>query len=76
MDSKRENILAPDEIVTEIQVSYPKPGSAGFYYKMRERQAWDHAIVSIATLVTRRAAKPARTRALCSAELPRFHGGR
>ncbi len=54
VDFKRENILAPDEIVTEIQVSYPKTGSAGFYYKMRERQAWDHAIVSIATIVPRR----------------------
>ncbi|MGH7846296.1 MAG: FAD binding domain-containing protein [Candidatus Binatia bacterium] len=54
VDFKRENILAPDEIVTEIQVPYPKVGSKGFYHKVRERQAWDHAIVSVATVVQRR----------------------
>jgi xanthine dehydrogenase YagS FAD-binding subunit len=47
----RENILGPAEIVTEIQVPSPKTGSKGFYHKVRERQAWDHAIVSVATVV-------------------------
>jgi xanthine dehydrogenase YagS FAD-binding subunit len=54
VDFKRENILAPEEIVTEIQVPYPKTGARGFYHKVRERQAWDHAIVNVATVVTRR----------------------
>jgi xanthine dehydrogenase YagS FAD-binding subunit len=48
---RRENILGPAEIVTEIQVPLPKAGSKGFYHKVRERQAWDHAIVSVATVV-------------------------
>jgi xanthine dehydrogenase YagS FAD-binding subunit len=48
---RRENILGPAEIVTEIQVPAPKAGSKGFYHKVRERQAWDHAIVSVATVV-------------------------
>lgn len=51
VDYSRENILKPDEIVTEIQVPYPKPGSKGFYHKVRERLAWDHAIVAVATVV-------------------------
>ena len=51
IDYRHENILKPDEIVTEIQVPYPKPGSRGFYHKVRERLAWDHAIVSVATVV-------------------------
>lgn len=51
VDYKRENILGPAEIVTEIQVPYPKAGSRGFYHKVRERQAWDHAIVSVSTVV-------------------------
>ena len=51
VDFKRENILKPDEIVTEIYVPYPKSGSKGFYHKVRERLAWDHAIVSVATVV-------------------------
>src|SRR5499426_1242715 len=51
VDFKRENILKPDEIVTEIYAPYPKSGSKGFYHKVRERLAWDHAIVSVATVV-------------------------
>lgn len=51
VDYSRENILKPDEIVTEIQVPYPKSGSKGFYHKVRERLAWDHAIVAVATVV-------------------------
>jgi xanthine dehydrogenase YagS FAD-binding subunit len=51
VNHRRENILGPAEIVTEIQVPLPKAGSKGFYHKVRERQAWDHAIVSVATVV-------------------------
>jgi xanthine dehydrogenase YagS FAD-binding subunit len=51
VDFKRENILNPAEIVTEIYVPYPKSGSNGFYHKVRERLAWDHAIVAVATIV-------------------------
>jgi xanthine dehydrogenase YagS FAD-binding subunit len=51
VDFKRENILKLSEIVTEIVVPYPKSGSKGYYHKVRERLAWDHAIVSVATVV-------------------------
>jgi xanthine dehydrogenase YagS FAD-binding subunit len=51
VDFKRENILKPAEILTEIFVPYPKSGSKGYYYKVRERLAWDHAIVSVAAVV-------------------------
>jgi xanthine dehydrogenase YagS FAD-binding subunit len=51
VDYKRENVLKPGEIVTEFFVPTPKPGTKGYYHKVRERQAWDHAIVSIATIV-------------------------
>jgi xanthine dehydrogenase YagS FAD-binding subunit len=51
VDVKRENILKPGEIVTEIYLPQPKTGTKGFYHKVRERQAWDHAIVSVATVV-------------------------
>jgi xanthine dehydrogenase YagS FAD-binding subunit len=51
VDFRRENILQPGEIVTEIFVPQPKAGSKGYYQKIRERQAWDHAIVSVATVV-------------------------
>lgn len=51
VDYKRENILQPGEILTEVQIPHPEPGSKGFYHKVRERQAWDHAIVSVSTVV-------------------------
>ena len=51
VDYRRENILNPGEIVTEIYVPMPKSGSKGFFHKMRERLAWDHAIVAVATVV-------------------------
>lgn len=51
VDYKRENILSPGEIVTEIYVPTPKAGNKGFYHKVRERLAWDHAIVTVATTV-------------------------
>jgi xanthine dehydrogenase YagS FAD-binding subunit len=51
VDFTRENILRPGEIVTEIFIPQPRAGSKGFYHKVRERQAWDHAIVSVATVV-------------------------
>ncbi|MGH7773351.1 MAG: FAD binding domain-containing protein [Candidatus Binatia bacterium] len=51
VDYKRENILGPADIVTEIQLPHLKSGSKGFYHKVRERQAWDHAIVSVSTVV-------------------------
>jgi xanthine dehydrogenase YagS FAD-binding subunit len=51
VDYQRENILNPGEIVTEVYVPTAKAGSKGFYHKVRERLAWDHAIVSVATVV-------------------------
>jgi len=51
VDYKRENVLGPGEIVTEIFVPIPKPGRKGFYHKVRERLAWDHAIVAVATII-------------------------
>ncbi len=51
VDYKRENILNPGEIVTEIFVPTPKAGSKGFHHKVRERLAWDHAIVAVDTIV-------------------------
>jgi xanthine dehydrogenase YagS FAD-binding subunit len=51
VDFRRENILNPGEIVTEVFVPMPQAGSKGFHHKMRERLAWDHAIVAVDTIV-------------------------
>ncbi len=48
----RENVLQPDEIVTEVLL--PKPsGFLSSYRKIRERGAWDFALVSVALAVRR-----------------------
>lgn len=51
VDFRRENVLKPGEIVTEVFIPYPKSGTKGYYHKVRERLAWDHAIVSVAAVV-------------------------
>jgi CO/xanthine dehydrogenase FAD-binding subunit len=44
--------MKPDEILTEIQVPIPPPGSAGFYLKFSPRKAMDLALVGVAALIT------------------------
>jgi xanthine dehydrogenase YagS FAD-binding subunit len=50
-DKSRENILEPEEILTEIMVPYPGEGSQGIYLKARERSCWDFALASVALLL-------------------------
>ena len=48
---ERENILQPGEIVTEIQIpDLPGEPRSG-YMKLKERGAWDFALVSVAAVV-------------------------
>jgi len=44
----RTTILMPDEIVIEISVPKPKPGSRGIYLKLSPRHSMDLAIVGVA----------------------------
>jgi len=46
------NILEPDEILTEVQVPTPKPGTKQQYLKFRLRKAIDFAISSVAAAIT------------------------
>lgn len=50
-DLRSENVLRPGEIVTEVALPPPDPGARGVYRKVRERGAWDFALVSVATVV-------------------------
>jgi xanthine dehydrogenase YagS FAD-binding subunit len=52
IDVKRENVLGPTDILAEILVPEPKPGSKGVYLKIRERSVWDFATVSVAVQVS------------------------
>ena len=48
VDVTRENVLAPAEFLKSIRVPAPKPGQKGAYVKLKERGAWDFAVVSAA----------------------------
>lgn len=45
---RRENVLAPDEILGELRLPPPKKGEKSAYLKLKEREAWDFALVSAA----------------------------
>lgn len=47
-DPARENVLEPDEMVTEIVVPAAAPGTRSAYHKVLDREAWTHAVVSVA----------------------------
>jgi xanthine dehydrogenase YagS FAD-binding subunit len=47
-DIQRENILKPDEIVTEIIIPEPLSDTHSLYLKRMERKVWDFALVSVA----------------------------
>jgi xanthine dehydrogenase YagS FAD-binding subunit len=45
---RRENVLAPDELVREVKIPLAKKGSRSAYVKLKERETWDFALVSAA----------------------------
>jgi len=48
----RENILKPNEIVTEISIPVPENGTRSTFIKIQERKVWDFAIASTAVSLT------------------------
>ena len=47
----RENVLAGDEAVAEVQVPAPREGTRSTYHKIMDREAWTHAVVSAAIVL-------------------------
>lgn len=47
-DPRRETVLHPDEILTEIVLPPPAPGLRSSYRKVRTRGAWDFALAGVA----------------------------
>ena len=52
MNIRRENILRPNEVVTELTIPKPEANSKGMYLKVRERESIDFALVSLAAQMT------------------------
>jgi len=48
---ERENILLPGEIITAIHIPELPESTCSGYLKLKERGAWDFAVVSVAAVV-------------------------
>ena len=48
VDVQRETVLARGEIVTEIRIPPPGPGTRSSYRKVRARRSWDFALAGVA----------------------------
>lgn len=47
----RENVLADDEVLAEIVLPPPHPTARSRYDKVLDREAWTHAVVSVAIVI-------------------------
>jgi xanthine dehydrogenase YagS FAD-binding subunit len=50
-NAARENVLADDEILATIQLPAARPNTRSTYYKVMDREAWTHAVVSAAIVL-------------------------
>jgi xanthine dehydrogenase YagS FAD-binding subunit len=67
---RRENILKPNEILTEILIPLPAPGTRSTYWKQMERDAWDFALVSVAAAVRQNNGKVEQARIVMGGVAP------
>jgi xanthine dehydrogenase YagS FAD-binding subunit len=51
VDASRENALAPDEVLTAIQLPAARSNTRSTYHKVLDREAWTHAVVSAAIVL-------------------------
>jgi xanthine dehydrogenase YagS FAD-binding subunit len=47
-DILRENVIKPEEILTEVFIPTPAPGTKQAWYKLKNREVYDFAIISVA----------------------------
>jgi xanthine dehydrogenase YagS FAD-binding subunit len=50
-NAARENSLANDEILSAVEVPASRPGTRSAYHKIMDREAWTHAVVSVALML-------------------------
>lgn len=62
VDSKHENVLAPDEVLIAVNVPAPEAGSKSTYLKFRERGSFDFALSSVALVLSRDGSRVKRAR--------------
>lgn len=67
---ERENVLKPNELLTEIQVPLSAAGTRSTYWKQMERDAWDFALVSAAVAVRQSGGKIEHARIVLGSVAP------
>ena len=50
-DARRENVLAPDEVLASVRLPASPQGRQSAYHKILDREAWTHAVVSVAVVL-------------------------
>ena len=50
-NASQENVLADDEVLASIELPAARPGTRSRYYKVLDREAWTHAVVSAAVVL-------------------------
>ena len=50
-DPTKENVLAPGEVLSGIELPAQKAGTKSTYHKVLDREAWTHAVVSAAIVL-------------------------
>jgi xanthine dehydrogenase YagS FAD-binding subunit len=50
-DPAKENALADDEVLADVHLPAPRPGTRSTYHKIMDREAWTHAVVSAAVVL-------------------------
>jgi len=70
VDITRETVLGTADVVEEIAVPPPAPGSRGVYLKVRDRATWDFATVSVAAVLEMDGDRCRRARIVLGAVAP------
>ena len=47
----RENVLGTEDILASVQIPAARPGTRSAYHKILDREAWTHAVVSVAVVL-------------------------
>jgi len=69
-DPKKETVLQPNEIITEILIPSPPAGLLSSYRKVRARRSWDFALASVALALTMQHGQVAYARVVLGGAAP------
>ena len=69
-DPRRDTVLEPNEIVTEVVLPPPPEGLVGSYRKVRARRSWDFALAGVALALVFDGDRVSRARIVLSGAAP------